>query len=154
MPASFVLDATLFERHAIALRARVLPVAAERAKAFLDHVMDDAKAHIEDYYSAGGQADPSGPNPGELRDSGYVDEPKFQGTGVMIEAGFGKSGPASKYALFVHEGHHLIAWGRDTNIDLPPTKFWETPLMEAMDRFPEETGGEIGSFILQTWGSG
>lgn len=38
---------------------------------------------------------------GTLRDSGHVQEPKLEGTTLLVELGYG--GPAAPYALAVHE---------------------------------------------------
>ena len=149
---SFTLDAQAFLAGAMNVRMTTLPESGRILKQFADEAMADAKSRVDEFYTAHGAANPSGPNPGELADSGRVEDPQYTGTTVSVEASFGKDGPASEYALHVHEGHHLVAWGHDTNIDLPPAKYWETPLMEAVNAFEERVGRPIGVVIERAWG--
>ena len=71
---------------------------------------------------------------GTLKDSGYVEKPKRDGSRVMLELGFG--GAAEAYALYVHED--LDAFHENGQ-----AKFVEMPLSESAPFFAERVGNDV-----------
>lgn len=76
-----------------------------------------------------------------LQQSGQVSEPMRDGTRVTVSITYG--GDSAPYAVFVHEGHRIVAWGHDTGRMQPPTKFLEQPLFDAKDGMEERLAQTI-----------
>lgn len=114
--------------------------AAIELQNFANDTMRYIQDHMGDYYYSGRWVT------GQLRDSGYVDRPKVSSSSVSIQLGFAGAvnQDGDEYALPVHEGHHLVAWGHPTNVNIPPTKFFETPLLHKIPEFERKFGTPLG----------
>ena len=90
---------------------------------------------------------------GNLRDSGYVAEPKIGGTHATVELGYG--GAAAGYALFVHEnpragktqglspkGRPYKSWSQ-----IGEWKFLETPFKAALSGMPQRIASYMKSHV-------
>ncbi|HEX6880941.1 MAG TPA: HK97 gp10 family phage protein [Terriglobales bacterium] len=75
---------------------------------------------------------------GTLRDSGIVDEPRWEGSNLVMELGFG--GAAEEYAAIVHED--LEAFHAEGQ-----AKFLETPLNESEPYLDQRVGADFEHFM-------
>jgi hypothetical protein len=71
---------------------------------------------------------------GTLKNSGYVEKPKRDGSRVMLEIGFG--GAAEHYAMYVHED--LDAYHENGQ-----AKYVEMPLSESAPFFAQRVGEDV-----------